>query len=575
MLDISNLFTQIIAPFANGSSPKLPESPFTTSKEKLNFADYRTLNNNDDKYLNEEQQKKMQKLVEKAKSETGADKEKTAKTLYEKLSDLKDDDGKNYAINSKEFLQNFNALVSQVKDDPALVNELRKTLVTDFGKRTDEERKLGADARKEWYEISYENSLDKLKAKNTTISAELENLSKLDPKKAKDKEEINKFITTINKDFGDIAKFNELLNDAGIKYKVDGSEKEGYSIKSSDANNKTSAVDPKSTKAIQKGTLNTWEKNAESIKDLDTSAFKTADGKKEAQEKIKELANLSDESNKTYTKQDLKERLDLLTKAYKHNLDTGEFSKAELDRARFNLIGKVHEEEKPAIEEYRKQHAGKKEKPPYKSEFSDEISKLNTIAFLRNKGLRENEIVPRLAGAARANGHTSNTGNQTVDNLNDIKSATGGENSALSELIDKSRNWKPKEPEAPDKISDIKLNQLNSATYEANNTISFSDKNGKTGEIKIKLAEFIEGLLANKINLTDSKGNIIKIEDAKNKVTLTKDETKEEVKVEIDNGRGEKIAFGIPLDQLTDEFVKKYTPYATLDELLKNYKDKK
>ena len=579
MLDISNLFTQIIAPFANGSSPKLPESPLTTSKEKLNFADYRNLNNDTDKYVNEEQQKKMQDLLDKAKKEAGADKEKTAKTLYEKLSDLKGTDGKNYAINSKEFLQNFNALVSQVKDDPALVNELRKTLVTDFGKLTEEQRQLVPNARKEWYEMSYENSLDKLKAKNTTISAELENLSKLDPKKAKDKEEINKFITTINKDFGNVAKFNELLNDAGIKYQVDGSEKEGYSIKSSDPNNKTSAVDPKSTKAIQKGTLNTWEKNAESIKDLDTSAFKTEAGKKAALEKIAKLAKDDDDSKPSAT--ELKENLDLLTKAYKYNLDTGEFSKAEkvaLDRARFNLMGKVYEAEKPAIDDYKKQHAGKKDKLPYKSEFSDEISKLNTIAFLQNKGLRENEIVPRLAGAARANGHTSNTGNQTVDNLNDIKSATGGENSALSELIEKSLNWKPKEPEAPDKISDIKLKQLNSATYETNNTISFSDKNeknGKTGEIKIKLAEFIEGLLANEINLTDSKGNIIKIEDAKNKVTLTKDETKEEVKVEIDKGSGEKIAFGIPLDQLTDEFVKKYTPYATLDELLKNYKDKK
>jgi hypothetical protein len=432
MVDLSKFFTQITAPLTGDSSLKLPESPFTASKEKLNFADYRNLNNNTDKYVNDDQQETMQGLLDKAKQEAGANKETIAKTLYEKLSDLKGTDGKNYAINSKEFLQNFNALVSQVKDDPALVNELRKTLVTDFGKLTEEQRQLVPNARKEWYEISYENSLDKLKAKDSTISAELENLSKLDPKKAKDKEEINKFITTIKKDFGDLAKFNELLNDAGIKYKVDGSEKEGYSIKSSDANNKTSAVDPKSTKAIQKGTLNTWEKNAESIKDLDTSAFKTEAGKKDAQEKIKELAK--GEDSKTYTKEELKTNLDLLTKAYKHNLDTGEFSKAELDRARFNLIGKVHEEEKSAIEDYRKQHAGKKDKPPYKGEFSDEISKLNTIAFLRNKGLRENKIVPRLEGAATANGHS------------DIKSATGGENSALADLIEKSQKWTPKEP---------------------------------------------------------------------------------------------------------------------------------
>jgi hypothetical protein len=561
MVDISNLFTQIIAPFNTDSSVKVP-SPFTASKGELNFADYRNLNNDTDKYVNEDQQKQMLDLLDKAKKEAGVDKEKTAKTLYEKLSDLKGNDGKKYAINSKEFLQNFNALVSQVKDDPALVNELRKTLVTDFGKLTDQERKLGADARKEWYEISYENSLDKLKAKNTTISAELENLSKLDPKKAKDKEEINKFITTINKDFGDIAKFNELLNDAGIKYKVDGSEKEGYSIKSSDANNKTSAVDPKSTKAIQKGTLNTWEKNAESIKDLDTSAFKTEAGKKEALETIKELAK--GDNSKTYSKEELKANLDLLTKAFKHNLDTGEFSKTELERARFNLIGKVHEADKLAIEEYRNKYTGKADKPHYKSEFSDEISKLNTIAFLQSKSLRENEIIPRLENAAKAN------------DFKDIKAATGGEDSALAELIEKSRNWKPKEPEAAEKISAIKADQLKSASYNpTEQSISFSGIGNNSTTANIGLDSFIDGLTKNEIKLKDSQGNVIKIEDAKNKVTLKKDDESKEIKVEINNGSEQKIVFGIPLNELTDEFVKNYTTYATVDQLLQSLNAKK
>ena len=537
MVDLSNLFTQIIAPFNTDSSVKVP-SPFTASKGELNFAAYRDLNNDTDKYVNEEQQKKMQDILDKAKKEAGANKEEIASALYKELLALKGTDGKNYAINSKEFLQNFNALVSQVKDDPALVNELRKSLVNHFGKHTDEERKLGADARKEWYEISYENSLDKLKAKDTTISAELENLSKLDPKKADDKKKIDAFITNIKKDFGDVAKFNELLNDAGIKYKIDGSEKEGYSIKSTDPN-KTSAIDPKSTKAVQKNTLDTWEKNAEFIKSLDTSEFKTENGKKEAQKKIQELANLSDEDNKTYTKEELKDRLDLLTKAYKHNLDTGEFSKAELDQARFNLIGKVHEAERPAIEEYRRKYTGKTDKPHYESEFSDGISKLNTIAFLRNKGLRDNEIVPRLNKAAEANGYS------------DIKAATGGEDSALSDLIEQSKNWTPKKPEAPEKISAVKLNQLSSAKYNGDkDTISFSGKDGNTASVKLR--NFIEGLLTNEIKLTDSKGKVIKIEDP-DKVTLTKDENKKEVRVEIDNGSGQKIAFGIPLNEITDK----------------------
>ena len=558
MVDLPNLFTQIITPFTGGSPLKLPESPFKASAEELNFTNYQTLNNDDDdEYVIDAQQKTMQDLVEKAKNDikAGTDKEDIAGDLYEGLLGLEGTNDQKYNITSKEFLQNFNALVSQVKDDPTLVNELRKRLVTDFVTLADEQ--LVPDARKEWYEISYENSLDKLKTQNTTISSELESLSKLDPTKSEDKIKIDSFITSIKKDFGDIAKFNELLKDANIKYKIDSNEKDGYSIKSTDPN--TTAIDPKSIKAIQMETLNDWEKNAEFINNLDTSKFKTADGNKDARIKIKELA----EGNKPYTKGELKENLDFLTEAYKYNLDTGEFSKADLDRARMNLIDKIHQAEKPAIEEYRRKYTGKTDKPHYESEFSDGISKLNTIAFLQNRDLRENAIIPRLEKAAEANGYS------------DIKSATGGENSALAELIDKSCNWEPKEPEAPEEFSNIELNQLSSAAYSPDqDTISFSDGSLNAGDIG--LGEFLQGLLADEIKLTDSNGKIIKIENAKDKVTLTRDDDKKEIEIEIDNGSGseQKIVFGIPLDQLTDEFVKNYTMYNTVDELLKNYKDK-
>jgi hypothetical protein len=559
MVDLTNLFTQIIAPFNTDSSVKVP-SPFAANEKELTLAAYKNLNNDTDKYINEAQQKKMQDLLDKAKSETSTDKEKIASELYKELLALKDGNDKSYAVNSKEFLQNFNALINQVKDDPTLVNELRKSLVTDFGKLSDEKRQLVPNARKEWYEMSYESSLDKLKEQGSTISSDLKELSKLDPKKTEDKEKINNFITSIKKDFGDITKFNELLKDAKITYEINGSEEKGYSIKSTDTN-KTSAIDPKSTKAIQKDTLDTWEKNAEFIKSLDTSNFKTEAGKKEAQEKIKELAKY--DNPKTYTEKELKENLDFLTKAYKYNLDTGEFSKAELDRARMNLIDKVHTADKPAIEEYRNKYKGKTDKPHYESEFSDKISKLNTIAFLQSKSLRDKEIVPRLENAAKANGYS------------DIKSATGGEDSALSELINKSRNWKPKEPEAAEKISDVKLNQLNSVSYNRDkDTISFSAKDSSSAA-NIKLGNFIEGLLSNEIKLTDSKGNIIKIEDAKDKVTLKKDDESKEIKVEINNGSGQKIVFGIPLDELTDEFVAKHTNYKTVDELLESLNNKK
>jgi hypothetical protein len=558
MVDLTNLLTQI-ATFGNVSTP---QSPFKANEAELNFVGYQGLNNDNDKYVIDAQREKMQKLVEKAKNDikAGTGKEEIASTLYKELLGLEGTDGQKYDITSKEFLQNFNALVSQVKDDPSLVNALRKSLVTNFGTLTDQQRNLDSNAKKEWNEIIYENSLDKLKTQNTTISSELESLSKLDPTKAEDKKKIDSFITNIKKDFGDVAKFNELLKDANIKYKIDGSEEKGYSIKSSDPNHKASATDPKSTKAIQKDTLDTWEENAEFIKSLDTSKFKTVAGKKEAQAKIKELAK----GDKTYTEQELKENLDFLTKAYKHSLDTGEFSMAELDRARMNLIGKAHEAEKPAIEDYRDKYKGATNKPPYKSEFSDEISKLNTIAFLQSKSLRENEIIPRLENAAKAN------------DFKDIKAATGGEDSALAELIEKSRNWKPKEPEAAEKISAIKADQLKSASYNpTEQSISFSGIGNNSTTANIGLDSFIDGLTKNEIKLKDSQGNIIKIEDAKNKVTLKKDDESKEIKVEINNGSEQKIVFGIPLNELTDEFVKNYTTYATVDQLLQSLNAKK
>jgi hypothetical protein len=91
----------------------------------------------------------------------------------------------------------------------------------------------------------------------------------------------------------------------------------------------------------------------------------------------------------------------------------------------------------------------------------------------------------------------------------------------------------------------------------------------------IGLGKFIEDLLGNEIKLTDAKGNIIKIEDAKDKVTFTKDNAGKEITVKIDNGSEQKIVFGIPLNELTDEFVQKYTSYKTVDELLASLNAKK
>ena len=65
MVDLSNLFTQITAPFNANSSIKVPETSFAASKENLTFANYRNLNNDDDKYVNDEQPKKMQEILDK------------------------------------------------------------------------------------------------------------------------------------------------------------------------------------------------------------------------------------------------------------------------------------------------------------------------------------------------------------------------------------------------------------------------------------------------------------------------------------------------------------------------------
>jgi hypothetical protein len=118
-------------------------------------------------------------------------------------------------------------------------------------------------------------------------------------------------------------------------------------------------------------------------------------------------------------------------------------------------------------------------------------------------------------------------------------------------LIDKSRNWKPK-TEDIEKSSSVKFIDLNSGSYDPNKkSISFNNGSSK-GDISLQA--FIEGILGKEeIKLTDPKGNIIKIENTPDKVKLEKDDKKEELKVEIDNGSGKKIIFGIPLNEITDK----------------------
>jgi hypothetical protein len=89
MVNLTNLFTQIIAPFNTDSSVKVP-SPFAASKVELNSAGYQTLNNNNDKYVNKAQEQTMQGLLDRAKNGVATDKGEQASDLYQGLLALKD-----------------------------------------------------------------------------------------------------------------------------------------------------------------------------------------------------------------------------------------------------------------------------------------------------------------------------------------------------------------------------------------------------------------------------------------------------------------------------------------------------
>ncbi|MFM7458862.1 MAG: hypothetical protein ACKO3R_09445 [bacterium] len=396
-------------------------NPFTASKYST---DFKGLNNADDKFTTDDIEKQVKETIN--ANSSNSDKTAAAKAILDKLKELSGND-----ISSADFLTNFNATISAT-NDPAIQNSLRKKLATEISSLNDADlTKLyeSLDARKQWGEIAYEGSLAKLQENSSDLNNRLNDLVY-----SNNQQDIQKFATEAKKEFGSIDNLNELFKDAGIKYKITKTDGK-YKIERSTKNSKSTEVADKQVKDADayRNKLDTWEKNAEYINNLDIDDFKDQEKKANAKKEISALANLSknDITPDKYTDEDLKEKFDLLTKAYKHNLETGEFSKAELDQARMNLVRLAHANEKNNLEAWRTaENKDPQNNPDYKSTFSDEISKLNTIAFLRN----QDSIESSLKTASKALGHTDDQG------IGDIKKATGGEGSELNKLLEAVRN---------------------------------------------------------------------------------------------------------------------------------------
>ena len=344
MNELSNLFNNISNVFNFNTAKETYLNPFTANDYRN---DFKGLNNDDDKFTSDAIKEKVSDTIKTNSSKT--DKDAAATAILAKLKELSGSD-----ISSSEFLQNFNASIAEIKD-PGLQNALRKQLTTDINRLSEEKLKKlyeSQDTRKQWGEIAYESSLAKLKEESASVNNKLNKLVSSGNQK-----DINDFVSELKKEFGNVENFNELLNDAGIKYKITGSEA-NYKIERNTGENSTeNKIEDKKVKdgKAYRDSLDTWDKNAEYINNLDTSEFKDKDKKAAADKEISELANLTGDGIQAgkYTDAEIKEKFDLLTKAYKYNLETGEFSKAELERARMNLISLAHENEKDNLAKWR------------------------------------------------------------------------------------------------------------------------------------------------------------------------------------------------------------------------------
>jgi len=545
MNDLSNLFNNISNVFNINTTKETYLNPFTAPNYSTNFKE---LNNNDDNFTSKNIEEEVTKTIQANSASSSSDKTATANAILRKLKELSGDD-----ISSTEFLQNFNATISKI-DDPVLQNTLRKQLTSDISNLNDEKlEKLynNQDARKQWGEIAYESSLAKLKENSSDLNNRLEKLVD-----SGDQKSANQFVTEAKKEFGSIENLNELFKDAGIKYKITGTD-DKYKIERSTESSTSTKVEDKKVKDgdVYRENLDTWNKNAEYINNLDTSKFKDKDKKANAQKEISELANLSKDDIKAdkYTDEELKKKFELLTKAYKHNLETGELSKAELEQARMNLIELAHANEKDDIDAWRSaEKKNPKENPDYTGTFSDEISKLNTIASLRDKGIRENLIEPGLKSVSKALGHTDANGN------GDIKKATGGEDSELNKLLEAVRNPAPQKTEDPE-TTKLSFKDLKSISYNEK-TSELEFKGDK--EYSIKLNEFLRGLSSGSIKAKDAEGKLSELEIDSEKTKISLDGNN--YNLEISSKDGKKFNFTINKEALTDEIVKEATNDKTM-----------
>lgn len=529
---LSNLLNSISNVFNTTKETYL--NPFTASDYGTNFKE---LNNEDDEFTTGDIEQQVTETIKANISKS--DKTAAANAILARLKGLSGDD-----ISSLGFLKNFNATISAI-NDPAIQNSLRQQLATEISSLNDaklQELYESQDARKQWGEIAYESSLAKLKENSSALNNELNTLVN-----SNNQNDIKEFVTEAKKEFGSIANLNELFKDAGIQYEITGTDGKYKIERSTESSQSTKVADKQGKDAdAYRKKLDTWEENAKYINNLDTSDFKDKDKKADAQKEISALAKLStnDITPDKYTDKELKEKFDLLTKAYKHNLDTGEFSKAELEQARMNLVRLAHANEKNDLEAWRTaEKQNPKENPDYKSTFSDEMSKLNTIAFLRNEGIRENLIEPGLKAASKALAHTDASGN------GDIQKATGGEGSELNTLLKAVRNPAPQKTEDPT-ITELK--NLTSIIYnEDASELEFKDDNKKYTS---KLNEFLLGLSSGSIKVADDTGELseLKIDPKTTKITLDGNN----YNIEISPKNGNKLNFTINKDALTDEIVK-------------------
>lgn len=425
-------------------------NPFTAGLESDEIA---SLNNNDDKFTDENIREDFQTTINKFLAEENSSSKNTAETLSKELNKILSK--KEIEIGSAKWFKNYNAAISAIGNkNPELRNALRANALGQIEDKQSEIRDLenpltqSRIAKKAWAkeawakeaaELAYKGVGDKVRANESDLKKALAEL----PEQINDKGEgaDNKAIQAITKNFGSIANFNQLLKDNGINYQIN--ENDGKYTVGTVNYNDFETSDAEGANPGYRKNLNNWNQNAGELINVNLDDFDIKNAK-EVIDKYRNLTNFDSDTLEEFDLNEGRKILETLTQANMYDLmNEGEsFSLLELNTARRNIIRLIHDAENKARTEQSSEYI----RP---ENLNNAIKDINTLYHLRREGGIDS-ITASLNQAAKALEHKG------------YNNALGGDGSKLSELIGLINNEELAPP--PPAPTETTLPQINPPT---------------------------------------------------------------------------------------------------------------